>query len=56
MGLLTADYLVSEGGSTAQFLTTVVDIRILLPEIPDTCEEYGKLSWLDRPTPVLHDS
>lgn len=35
-----ADYLVSEGGSTAQFLTTIVAVSVLLPEISDTCEEW----------------
>lgn len=56
MGLLMADYLVSEGGSTAQFLTTIVDVWMLLPEISDSCEEYGKLPRLERPASVLHDS
>lgn len=36
MGLLMADYLVSEGGSTAQFLTTIVAVSVLLPEISET--------------------
>lgn len=54
--LLMADYLVSEGGSTAQFLATILEVRILFPEILDTCEEYGKLPWLDKPTPGSDNS
>lgn len=40
MGLLMAGYLVSEGGSTAQCLTTIVAVSVLLPEISDTREEW----------------
>lgn len=40
MGLLMADYLVSEGGSTAQVLTTIVAVSMLMPEIADIREEW----------------
>lgn len=38
-----ADCLVSEGGSTAQFLTTIVAVSVLLPELSDTREEWKRI-------------